>query len=84
MASLFHGPAPDRSVSTIAIDLTNHTGSGVQVQLFYQSISNRVAGCTGVPCHVQYTGSAGWYYIYIYTAGGYNSTTPYTLRVTHP
>ena len=32
--------------------------------------------------HIMYTGPAGWYYIYIYTAGGYNTTTPYTLRAT--
>jgi hypothetical protein len=33
--------------------------------------------------HIEYTGLAGWYYIYIYTASGYNNTTSYTLRVVY-
>ena len=73
-----------RTAGTITIDLTDHTGTGVQVQLFYQTVGNRVAGDMDAPYHVEYTGPAGWYYIYIYTAGGYNSTTPYTLRATFP
>jgi hypothetical protein len=73
-----------RSGGTITIDLTNHTGQGVQLQLFYQSTNNRVDSDLNAPYHITYTGPAGWYYIYIYTAGGYNTTTPYTLRVTYP
>jgi hypothetical protein len=66
----------------ISIDLANHTGQGVQVQLFYQSVGNRVAYDLEAPYHIDYTGPAGWYYIYLYTESGFNSTTPYTLRVT--
>jgi hypothetical protein len=73
-----------RTGGTITIDLTNHTGQGVQLQLFYQSTNNRVDYDLDAPYHITYTGPAGWYYIYIYTAGGYNTTTPYTLRVTYP
>jgi len=73
-----------RTGGTITIDLTNHTGQGVQLQLFYQSTNNRVDYDLDAPYHITYTGPAGWYYIYIYTAGGYNTTTPYILRVTYP
>jgi hypothetical protein len=73
-----------RTGGTITIDLTNHTGQGVQLQLFYQTPGNVVEYDLTPPYHITYTGPAGWYYIYIYTANGYNSTTPYTLRVTYP
>ncbi|MEM4204931.1 MAG: SBBP repeat-containing protein [Candidatus Methanomethylicaceae archaeon] len=73
-----------RTSGQISINLTNHTDPEAQLQLFYQTPGNRVAGCIGSSCHVDYTGPAGLYYIYIYTAGNYNSTTPYTLRVTYP
>jgi hypothetical protein len=68
----------------IQVDLTNHTGQGVQLQLFYQSpAGGPVAIATSPPYHLDYNGPAGWYYVYIYTAGGYNQSTPYTLRVSY-
>jgi hypothetical protein len=73
-----------RNSGNISVDLTNHTGSGVQLQLFRGSVSNRVGYDVSAPYHIDYTGPPGWYYIYIYTASGYNSTTPYTLRATYP
>ncbi len=73
-----------RRSGTITIDLSNHTGQGVQLQLFYQSTANRVAYDLDPPYHITYNGQPGWYYIYIYTAGGYHQATPYTLRVTFP
>jgi len=54
------------------------------LQLFYQTPGNVVAYDLNPPYHIDYNGQPGLYYIYIYTAGGYNSTTPYTLRVTYP
>jgi hypothetical protein len=36
------------------------------------------------PYTLSYNGQAGWYYIFIFTESGFNSTTPYTLRVTYP
>ena len=68
----------------ISIDLTGHTGSGVQLHLYYQSVDNRVKYVWSPPYHIEYTGPAGRYYVYIYAESGYNSTTPYTLRVTYP
>ena len=73
-----------RAGGQIIIDLTNHTGSGVQLQLFYQTAGNIVAYDWNPPYHIDYTGSPGRYYIYIYTESGHNTTTPYTLRVTYP
>jgi hypothetical protein len=73
-----------RTSGKITIDLTNHTGTGVQLQLFYQTPGNVVGYDWAPPYHIEYTGPAGVYYIYIYTAGGYNTITPYTLRVTYP
>jgi hypothetical protein len=69
---------------TLTIDLTSHVGQGVQVQLFYQSTSVMVTYDWNPPYHIVYTGSAGWYYVRIYTASGYTGATPYTLRVTYP
>ena len=56
------------------------------MQLFYQAASeeNRVAFDLESPYHIEYSGQAGWYYIYIYTASGYNNSTAYTLRVIFP
>jgi hypothetical protein len=70
----------------IVIDLSNHTGAGVQLQLFYQvaDVEHRVAFDRDAPYHIQYTGQPGTYYIYIYTESSYNSSTAYTLRVTYP
>ncbi|MBN1582420.1 MAG: hypothetical protein JXA89_17060 [Anaerolineae bacterium] len=73
-----------QTAGTIAVDLTNHTGNGVQLSLFYESVNDRVKYDLTSPYHIEYTGPAGWYYIYIYTASGYNSTTQYTLRATYP
>jgi len=72
-----------RTDGDITIDLLNHTGQGVQLQLFYQTVDNRVAWVTSQPYHIEYTAAAGWYYVYIYTASSYSSTDPYTLRVTY-
>jgi len=69
---------------TLTIDLLNDMGQGVQVQLFYQSTANRVGSDVEAPYQIVYSGAAGAYYIYLYTAGGYTSATPYTLTVSYP
>jgi hypothetical protein len=68
----------------ITVDLGNHTGQHVQLQLFYQSTANRVVLDPEPPYHLEHTGPAGRYYIYINTGAGFSDTTPYTLRVTYP
>ena len=68
----------------ITITLKNHTGQGVQLQLFYGDVGHRVGYDPDPPYKIEYLGDPGWYYIYIYTASGYNNTTAYTLRATFP
>jgi hypothetical protein len=72
----------------ITVNLTGHTGQGVQLQLWRGAPradgSNRVGIRTQTPFQIVHTGTAGWYYIYIFTESGYNSSTPYTLQVSYP
>ncbi len=73
----------------IAINLSNHTGNGVQVILYYQSTAQRVDPVCqkpdgGTSCVITYPARpGGLYYLRIYTVSNFN-TTPYTLRVTYP
>jgi hypothetical protein len=71
------------SSGSISVDLSGHTGQSVQLQLFYQTTDHRVVWTPSAPYHLTYNGQAGWYYVYVYSAGGYNNSTPYTLRVTY-
>ncbi len=64
----------------IIVDLQNYTATG-QLQLFYQNTDTRVALATAPPYQLDYTGPAGTYYIYIATTTGFNTTTPYILKV---
>lgn len=69
----------------ISIDLANHVGSGVQLQLFYGSGTTPVAFDTVGPVfEVDYNGPPGIYYIYIFTASGYSNTPLYNLTVNLP
>ena len=72
-----------RTGGAITIDLTNHTGRDVQLQLHDQS-----CGCIKYdytpPYRIDHNGTEGWYYIYIYTGSGHNDTISYTLRTTFP
>ncbi len=68
----------------ITVSLSNHTGLGVQLQLFYQSVSNLVAFDLDAPYQINHSGPAGTYYIYIFTESGFNIVDLYTLRVTFP
>jgi hypothetical protein len=58
----------------------------MQLQLFYQQADaeHRIGYDPTPPFHIEHTGPAGWYYIYIFTASGHSTTSPYTLRVTYP
>jgi hypothetical protein len=67
----------------ITADLTG-TGEGVCLLLYYQSSENLVGWDCTPPYHIEYSGSAGRYYICIYTESGHNTDTPYTLRATFP
>jgi hypothetical protein len=81
---------PATGVFTITLD--DHSGMGVQLQLFYDKVTvdNRVAADVVAPFQIAFgtqsgeNPQAGWYFIYIYTAAGWNEIIPYTLRVTYP
>ncbi|MCP4361868.1 MAG: tandem-95 repeat protein [Chloroflexi bacterium] len=73
----------------ITISLNNHTGSNVQLQLYYQNLQtgSLVQFDFTAPYGFAYTvpgGKIGPYYVAIFTESNYNSTTPYALTVTYP
>jgi uncharacterized repeat protein (TIGR01451 family) len=69
----------------IAMEVDRHTGTCVNLHLYYESESDHVCRDTQPPfektCGVD---KPGWYYIRIRTDQGYNMDTPYTLRATFP
>ena len=69
----------------INVDMTSPNG-GTQLQLFYQvaDVAHRVGFDPTPPYHITYSGSPGWYYIYVYTNPAYVGTQVYTLTVTYP
>ena len=76
------------SAGPVDISLTGHTGEGVQLLLYNQALQLQ---CTdNTPPNFQIDASncpsqpAGWYYVRIYTASGWNSTTPYVLAIVQP
>jgi hypothetical protein len=73
-----------KNSGTITVDLSDHTGGGVQLLVYYQSAGNTVAIDNSAPYALSFSGAPGTYYVRIYTASGYNTTTPYRLMVTYP
>lgn len=72
----------------ISVEVSDHIGSGVQLQLFWDSVreTNRVGLIPVPPGRIVYPGNEGKgrYYIYIFTESGWNSYAPYKLTVTFP
>jgi hypothetical protein len=71
----------------ITADMAGNTGVGPQLLLYYQiaDVAHRVDFVAGSPFHIAKSNQpAGWYYLEVYTAGGFNSSTPYSLQVTYP
>ncbi len=76
---------------TLTLDLGNNDDEGVQLQLFYESTSNRVGFDPDPPYLVECpsedqpncSGAAGTYYIYIANGFGIDSDSPYTLTVSY-
>lgn len=65
----------------ISVVLTNITGTDPQLQLFHNSSSNRVGFDATPPFSISHNAPPGRYYVRVVVVGGYNQTTPYTLRV---
>lgn len=69
----------------LTVSLTNDSGQGTQLLLYYQSTSNQAGFAGGAPYQINLSNQpAGWYYVRVYTAGNFSSLTPYTLKVTYP
>lgn len=83
-----------RAGNTLNIDLTTEhleqDENGyyvVQLLLYYGSVSaeNRVAWVYEPDYHIEYNGSAGWYYLRVYTAPGYlDGSKQYQFTVSTP
>lgn len=69
---------------SITVDVTNHSGSGVQLQIFFNNVTNRVCFDPSAPHHCKLNGQPGYYYVYIFTESGFNNNTAYTLFTTFP
>jgi hypothetical protein len=70
---------------SITIDLANHTGNEVQLQLFYQDVDHRVAFKPSPPFHIELANQPpGLYFIYIFAKSGFNQQNEYTLKVLYP
>ena len=70
----------------ITVDLTNPTGQGTELALYYQAdLQHNITFAFQPPFHIALTNRpSGWYYVEVFTGSGLNMTTPYTLRVTYP
>ncbi len=69
-------------VGEVTIDLTNHIGDGVQLQLLEDS-GEWVSYASEPPFSIKYKGLASLYYICIYTESGYDNAR-YTLHTVFP
>jgi hypothetical protein len=74
---------------TIQVDLTGHTGQGVQLLLYYQSVeAGHVKQCLKAPgttsCTINHTGGPGLYYVRIYTGETPYTNQTYSLKATYP
>jgi hypothetical protein len=67
----------------VTVDLTNHSGQGLQL-LLRTSTGTLVTQVNTPPYHLVTTVDPGRYYVHIYSIGNFNSTTPYTLRAAFP
>lgn len=75
------------NTGSVSVDLSNHSGEAVQLQLFYQTATaeNRLITVFDPPYHVElHDQPPGKYIVYIFTGAGYNNETPYTLRLGYP
>jgi uncharacterized repeat protein (TIGR01451 family) len=71
---------------TIRLTLTNPSATGVQLQLLSKQGDSLtlIKYRASPPYGIEYTGSAGRYYVYIFATGGYNESQPYSLWVEYP
>jgi hypothetical protein len=69
---------------TVSVNLQTPRTSQMQLQVYYQSVADPNPEYDPTPpYHVNYTGAAGWYYIFIYNGNTFN-VDAYTLTTTYP
>jgi hypothetical protein len=68
----------------ITLDLSSFTVPSGQLHLYAQTLSNRLAFDSSAPYHLEVNSSPGTYYVIVYTGGGFNSTTLYSLQAVYP
>lgn len=73
----------------IQVDLSGHTGQGVQMLLYYQTVdAGHVQQCIKVPgttsCTINHNGEPGTYYVRIYTGLIPYTNETYSLQVIYP
>jgi serine protease len=70
------------STANLTVKLNNHTGTDVQLLVYYQVAGNQVGQDWDAPYQIDLKNTPpGLYYIYIYTPSGRNSTNAYQLLV---
>jgi hypothetical protein len=68
----------------IVVELSGTSATGTQLQLLTESLT-RVGYDADAPYRIELPNAApGTYFAYLVTGGAFNSTVPYTLRVTFP
>ena len=66
----------------VTVDLTNHTGLGLQLVL-RTSNGSQVVYDYSPPYHLVATVDPGRYYVQLYATGNFNNNAPYTLQVVY-
>ena len=65
----------------ILINLHNHVGTDVQIQLYYKSTENFITYDPEPPFELRHEGEPGMYYIYIFSANNYANVPYYNLTI---
>ncbi len=77
----------DAQAGTLSITVQDHVGQGVQVILYYSQLDAAhevVKDSQGPVYALTLTAQTGRYYLSIFTASGFNTTTPYRLTIERP
>lgn len=70
------------TAANVAITLNNHSGSGVQLLVYYQSPGNNIGRDWQSPYQIEIANAQpGLYYVFIYTESGWNGSIAYQLRI---
>ena len=72
------------TAGTVHVTVQTPRTSHMQLQVYYQNVADpNMIYRPSPPYHLDYTGAAGWYYIFIFNESLFNADT-YMLTVTYP